>query len=93
MLTAPSVKNDEIKALEGRPPQNGRTAMDSSERLATKKRRPACAGDLVRPCTCEFCREVGCLGGHYPEHLKPLSVKWACRQCHQRLHAIPRKSR
>lgn len=49
------------------------------------------AGDLVRPQACEFCGKVGSLDGHHPDYSKPLSVKWACRRCHQRLHAKQRR--
>jgi hypothetical protein len=60
MLTAPSVQDEEIKALESRPRQRGWTATVSPERLATKKRRPIRAGELAHPNACEFCKKVAC---------------------------------
>lgn len=44
-------------------------------------------GDLVRPSRCTFCNKACKPDAHHEDHLKPLEVKWLCRQCHADVHA------
>lgn len=44
------------------------------------------SGRLVRPTSCEICKEHGLIHAHHDDYSKPLDVKFICRSCHVQLH-------
>ena len=43
------------------------------------------AGKLIRPSTCESCKEKKFVEGHHKDYSKPLDVDWLCLKCHREL--------
>lgn len=40
---------------------------------------------------CEQCGSLRC-DAHHDDYTQPLKIRWLCRRCHQRLHALQRKA-
>lgn len=43
-------------------------------------------GEVVKPKSCETCKQVKRIDGHHEDYSKPLQVMWLCRQCHADRH-------
>ena len=43
--------------------------------------------EIIKPDSCEFCGIKGeKIQGHHPDYDFPLTIKWLCKSCHQRIH-------
>lgn len=46
------------------------------------------AGRLVPPACCSICGCIEKLEAHHDDYLKPLSVRWMCKLCHESFHHL-----
>ena len=45
-------------------------------------------GRIIKPKTCDKCKEIGYIHGHHPDYSMPLEVEWLCASCHQLTHIM-----
>lgn len=58
-------------------------------RAREKLRNEVKAGRIIKPTTCDDCREqfqVTQIHGHHEDYAKPLEISWLCPQCHADRH-------
>ena len=46
------------------------------------------SGMLFKPDYCSICQKTCKPHAHHPDYREPLTVKWVCKVCHQRLHKM-----
>ena len=44
------------------------------------------SGKLVRPDTCESCKEKKFVEAHHEDYNRPFKIDWVCKECHTQLH-------
>lgn len=44
-------------------------------------------GVLIKPASCQACKQEKPLDRHHPDYKKPLGIVWLCRKCHMAIHA------
>lgn len=46
------------------------------------------SGRLVKPITCDVCKQEKELEAHHEDYNKPLEVDWLCKECHENIHHL-----
>lgn len=64
-----------------------------SKRLCSMKAWRAYAKGLIEWQPCTVCGAKDDLQMHHDDYNKPLKVRWLCRACHKRLHALEDKAK
>lgn len=80
-------KNRQTQAKAQRAYDRARPADKTKARSAL--RRAVRSGQLIKPCTCEDCRQqfpLAMIHGHHEDYAQPLAVNWLCPQCHADRH-------
>ena len=74
------------------PPRQSQAGIISTARakLYQDVKRALRSGELVRE-ACETCGEIA-VEAHHADYSKPLEVRWLCRSCHRRYHAVEAKA-